>query len=750
MWMFEEAGMVWISFREGDVFTIDLSDRRAYRMLFAPVADNTNGRLEIRSYHKDKRGRLWLASNAGAIALLPTDPRLSLVDPPGHIPSSIMFMHQDTAGHILLGTRGSGVFRRDAYTKQWQRITQRDFQPGSRMYRSQNTVLAISPLDAEHYLAATLYGPTIFRAGDDEMKSWPIDVPWTQARGLVAGCTCPDGRTWLASMSFGIIEVDVGNRRVLRHFSQGDSIHHLPAYTVCYMHCTADGTVWAAVHGEHGLLRLRPNDPHFAPPFPQPELAVADLNNLLIRGTHTVLASSNGSGAVVIDLERAVLTRIGVADGLPSPKVAAMVSNSRHGTWIGSPFGLARLGPDGRQAVIADIRMQGDHHSGLLLMDSLSNTLWIGDGTRLLTLDLQGPAPTREAPPVVLQAVRLNGRRMKPQQLDAPLAENDRLVLEISVQDPLLAPRTRVAYRLLPDTIWEHCIGCAEIVFGELPSGRHQLQLRALDATGHWGKPEMVLALAVAPNFWNSWPGRLLMLLVPVFIAMVYFRLRLFKRTADLRAQYERERILAEERLRIASDLHDELGSGLSLIKVRSELALDQPKADAARDMMRQVAASSKDLIHAMRQMIWTIRSGQSRTSDLVAYMRGHSVSFLEDHGINCTFRTEPMAVDRELSTEQRRGILLIMKEALHNVVKHAQAGTVYISITADDHFVMCIADDGVGLQEPQGETPDGGIGLASMYRRAEELGGTIRILVNNGTQVELRLPLATHGTNVP
>ena len=738
----EDEGMIWISFQGGDVYAVDMEQRLVHRVNFGPVAGNSDGKVDVHAIHKDPRGRLWLGSSAGAIILLPSDARLAAVPLPQHGPHAIMCMQLAPDGTLLVGTRGDGVRWYDPATRKWHVARDDLFERGSRDHDRHNTIFAVQPLRDGRYVLATLAGLAILRPGSGTLEHLSLDLPWTGRRSLVAASLGPTGRLWVASMDQGVLELDTSNMAVLRHFSIKDSIQHLPALSVGALACTDDGTVWAGLFEAQGIARLAPGSERFEPYRTADNLPLPNVNGINLAATGQLLASTNWDGAAIVDLATGRSRRIRVSDGLPGPDVRAVVHHPDHGTWIGGRNGLARLSDDGEHVITAEIRMRGDHYSGLLLLDTLRGKLWIGDGPRLMSLDLRATLGSLQVPQVMLHGIRLNGKHVPGKQLPERLLEQDRVVFEVTVQDPILAGMTRLAYRLLPDTTWEECLGCGELVFGELPAGEHQLQLRAMDVSGEWGETTTVAAFRVKPSFWNTWQSRLLLVGMAILLALGYFRLRLFQRTAKLRAQYERERLLAEERLRIANDLHDELGSGLSLIKVRSELALDRPDTYQAQDMLGQIATSSKDLIHAMRQMIWTIRSGQSKCSDLVAYMRSYAMDYLDDHGIRCTFREHEVEHDRELSTEQRRALLLVLKEALHNVVKHAHADTVEIDIAATDRFQMRIQDNGIGLHKNGNGNGHGGVGMDSMERRATALGGSLMVHNGNGVAIELDIPL--------
>ncbi len=225
---------------------------------------------------------------------------------------------------------------------------------------------------------------------------------------------------------------------------------------------------------------------------------------------------------------------------------------------------------------------------------------------------------------------------------------------------------------------------------------------------------------------------------------VVSARQRHQRHLAELHAQRaEQERTIAELRVRdqVSRDLHDDLGVGLSALKLRSEMALQQGKVDGMAPLLREQASSAEELIASMRHIIWALQDDQGSLDDLVAYIAAHARAYLDAHGI----ATEVLAghmPDRMLTTKERRNLFLIVKEALHNVVKHAGASHVRLSLEWRDGLAIEVADDGRGMQ-PRREH---GHGLINMRKRAEMIGASISFtpgMNGQGTTLRLHAPVA-------
>jgi signal transduction histidine kinase len=209
------------------------------------------------------------------------------------------------------------------------------------------------------------------------------------------------------------------------------------------------------------------------------------------------------------------------------------------------------------------------------------------------------------------------------------------------------------------------------------------------------------------------------------------------------KAEFEREQAILHERMRIASDMHDDLGAGLSGLKLRSEMALRVEKDPAKRQQLQSMAASAGELIGSMRQIIWTMGHDQSTLEDWVVYTTSYARTYCAENDLALLVATDPVWPALQLSMEQRRNLFLVVKEALHNVVKHAHASTVKLAIRSGDALEVVLEDDGIGL--PPEAAKGLGNGLRNMQRRMQEVEGAA-VLSNGqderGTRLVVRMAL--------
>ena len=218
-------------------------------------------------------------------------------------------------------------------------------------------------------------------------------------------------------------------------------------------------------------------------------------------------------------------------------------------------------------------------------------------------------------------------------------------------------------------------------------------------------------------------------------IAALYFY---FSRKRLLERIREKERIREaeeNERQRIAKDIHDDFGSGLSKIKVLSDIASRSANSDI--DTLQSISSTSISLIENMRDLVWAMRPENSTLDSLVARLREYTYDYLENLPITVNFSAPAEIPSVPISKTASRNIQMIFKEAIQNIIKHAQATKVSIDITADSSFTIKIQDNGKGFNSPASSS---GNGFRNMHHRAQAIHGSLDIISvpNQGTTLTL------------
>ena len=192
------------------------------------------------------------------------------------------------------------------------------------------------------------------------------------------------------------------------------------------------------------------------------------------------------------------------------------------------------------------------------------------------------------------------------------------------------------------------------------------------------------------------------------------------------------------ERDRISADMHDELGSGVTAIRLMSEIVKSKLKSQSLPEIDK-ISTSANDLLNKMNTIIWTMKSSNDTLESMIAYIRANATEYFDGTAISCEVNTPSTIPEVEMSGEKRRNIFLSVKEAMNNIIKHAHATKVSISIsTYNDLLVIEVADNGKGMDI--NNTRRFGNGLANMRRRMELINGNLSFHQDNGTTLRFEL----------
>ncbi len=209
---------------------------------------------------------------------------------------------------------------------------------------------------------------------------------------------------------------------------------------------------------------------------------------------------------------------------------------------------------------------------------------------------------------------------------------------------------------------------------------------------------------------------------------------------------------LKEERKRIAQDLHDDLGTRLAEIGLLTA-AVRRPATvpEQACQQLKQIAEEVEAMIGALDEIVWAINPDNDPTRSMVSYFCLHAQQWLQEASLRCRLDVARDLPEQPLPPDQRHQLFLAFKEALHNVVRHAGATEVRVSITAPSgRLLIQVEDNGHGL--PNGKPPAGADGLKNMRRRLGRLGGSCHIhsTPGRGTMVQLEMPVPAQAELLP
>jgi signal transduction histidine kinase len=207
------------------------------------------------------------------------------------------------------------------------------------------------------------------------------------------------------------------------------------------------------------------------------------------------------------------------------------------------------------------------------------------------------------------------------------------------------------------------------------------------------------------------------------------------------KAILERQQAIEMERTRIATDMHDDLGAGLSRIKFLSEtIGIKKQKEQPIEEDVTRIREYAHQMIDKMGEIVWALNEKNDTLSDLIAFTRAYSIEYLMQNDIACEVNMPEELDQRFVSGEFRRNVFLTVKEILHNVVKHAEATKVVMDITISDNLAISIRDNGKGF-DPYAIRQFSN-GIHNINSRMKNIRGKADIRSQDGTLICVEAPL--------
>ncbi len=195
-----------------------------------------------------------------------------------------------------------------------------------------------------------------------------------------------------------------------------------------------------------------------------------------------------------------------------------------------------------------------------------------------------------------------------------------------------------------------------------------------------------------------------------------------------------------EERSRISQELHDELGATLTSISLASEILKQNTRTDSPE--VRIIAKASSEMTTKMNEIVWSLNANNDNVQSLVAYVRKFCADFLDEAGIQMVFTESIVDPERELKGLIRQSVYHSVKEAVNNIVKHAEASKVELTIeTIENELRIQIKDNGKGM--PDNAAKRWSNGLRNMKKNIESISGRISWATENGTLVHIQTPMS-------
>ncbi|HEV2393970.1 MAG TPA: two-component regulator propeller domain-containing protein [Verrucomicrobiae bacterium] len=743
----DHAGAVWIGTSFSGLFRYDKTGFESIRTTHK----------EILGLTEDREGNLWVGTGGGGLNRI----RRRAVELQGSeegLPfAAVQSICQDAQGTIWAATKNGLLARRVA--GQWHE-----------MRGGQN-----APTDVT-CVAADPNGPVwigtrrgLFCWQDDHFVEWG-DPKGLRGQTLHTLVVSHSGDLWIGEESPQAIQ-----RLRAGQFTTFDIPQD--CRVVRAMVEDAAGTVWAGT-SKGVLFRIRGDQLAVATPRPPQDLASIRCLYATPDGALWIGYAGWGIGR----LKAGHYAEISTEQGLFDNYISHIISDGHGWLWFGADRGIFAVRQDSLEAVAEGrssrvhsthygrgqgmLSLQGNFGDSPDVLCSQDGHLWIPMQTALAMVDPSQLVEQRDPPPVLLDRVVIDGRLVAAdtgvlpplapvsdlRKAVAPLRlapGHRRIEFEFAALGFTDPQNIQFRYRLGGlDEDWRESGVTRSASYSRLPAGKYRFQVIACNPSGVWPQSGANLQLIVAPFLWQTWWFRVALLAALSLMLVATVRYVSFRRLHEQLRLLEQQAALHKERARIAKDIHDDLGANLTQIALLGELAQqDRAEPDKSAERVGRISATARQAIRSLDEIVWAVNPRNDTLAHLIDYAAQFALDYLRLAGIRCRLELPEQTPARQLSTDLRHNLFLAIKEALNNIVKHAQANEVWFRARVGaEALEVSIEDNGRGFAG----APDDALadGLRNMRQRLADIGGECRVQSQPGagTVILLRLPWPADG----
>jgi signal transduction histidine kinase/ligand-binding sensor domain-containing protein len=722
-------GRVWVG-TSGGLIEFDGDGFRAYSERHG-LSNQT-----INAVSEDVAGNIWVGTDAGGVSKLTMNGFVSFRQEDGLRHNYVTSISQSRAGRVRVGGGWQVVNEFDGQQFTWGRFNlpgQVSWARGYDMLEDHTGDLWVGTVNGLFRFPEVPSVDQLVRARPKAIYSLAHGLP--DAR-MIPAFEDSRGDVWMSA--------ELGSdRRVVQWQRSTNRFHQYPETDSDWVSLgrpafaeDGTGTVWTG--SSRGLARHR--DGRFTNISIGDENSGVQVTNLHVDPRGRLWVGTRGSGLYRSDnpeAERPRFVAYTVAGGLSSTTIWCITDDGIGNLYVGTPRGVDRLEPGRDQFKHFSVADGLAGSEVIAAFRDRDSALWFGT-FRGISRFTRRPDVGRGPPTVWIGGLSIHGvaARFDPLGL-AHFSIRDLEPHQNQIQIDYFGlsaanGELRYQYQLEgTDSTWTAPTAERSVNYAELAPGSYRFLVRAINSDGQASITPASVSFTIVPPVWKrSW--------FLTMAALLALALGYALHTHRVKRLVEIERL----RTRIASDLHDDLGSSLSQISILSEVLrthLGSPEAHIAGPLSR-IGTLSRESVDSMSDIVWAIDPLRDTPIHLIQRMRRVANELLMAAGVQLRFATSGDA-SPHLNADVRRHVFLIFKEILNNIVRHAEASEVTVEVDVGSRQLqVTVTDNGRGFDTASTE----GQGLRSMERRASGVGGSLQVTSHSGwgTRVTFAVPV--------
>lgn len=744
----DKENYLWIGTFGGGLIRYDHNKNESLHFFNDPFNQNSLGDNDVLSLCIDRSGIIWAGSHLGAgiTKIYKNNARFNHVK---HDPRKENTLNDDVVwaiykdkGNILwIGTYKGGVNRYDIASNNFSYINNSEKNKSI----SSNHVRAIEEDRFGNLWIGTYNGGlniinknTYKSVVYENSPSDPSSIGANQVQDILIES---DSVYWIATFGGGLNKVVVkGNPlnqklRFEKFKNNQDDINSISDNRVYNLYSSRDGVFWICTYGG-GLNSFDPITKIFKRyPLNSGQDDKFNIQNLMTIHEDSdglIWLGSYGGSLTSFDRKTEKFKRYSFQENLTSGVVYGILEDDSKNLWISSDDGIFKLNLTSKEIKRYDIQdgLQSLEYSGGAYFKDTEGKLYFGGINGFNYFDPDKIKSNAFIPQVVITSIKVLNENIKglPEELVLTHKKNF-ITFEFSSLDYSDPQDNQYSYILegLQDE-WQVTESSSRMAtYTDLRPGTYIFKVRGSNSDGVWSENYASIKIKILYPFWETW---WFITLIIIFLAAFIYYLGTM-RTKNL---------LAIEKLKskLAADLHDNIGSGLTEISILSEVASRKNNSEQkiSGSELNKISDISRQLVDNMSDIVWVVNPSRDSLHDLILRLKDNYSELLSSLGISFKSKNLETLKDVKLPMDVKQNLYLIFKEAINNSIKHS--GCKHITLESnlrDDVLEISLTDDGSGFDET---IHSNGNGLKNMEKRAAQIKGRIKIksTVNSGTSI--------------
>lgn len=686
---FERSGIIWAGSHLGAGLTKIQKSRAKFNILsHQPENPNSLSDNVVWSVYEDFNNILWVGTYRGGLNKIDRlNNQIKYFQYDSGKKNSLSSNHirainEDKFGNLWIGTYNKGLNILEKSSSIIKRINSNEKTAGTISSNQVQTIL----IDNDEYWIGTFGGglnylktsvnPFNQNLKFNHYKNDPSDTTSISDNRVYTLLKDSKGNLWVGTFGGGLNKMDLNDGKFLRfNYNYLDNESLSDDKVLCILE-DSDGFIWVGTFGG-GLNKLDPVSGKF--------------------------------------------NRINQRQGLTSSVIYGILEDESKNLWLSTDNGIYNINYKSKNITRYDMLdgVQSNEFNGGSYFKSIRGELFFGGINGLNYFFPDSIKSTTFLPPVVITSISIQNELVKGVPEEILLDYNRNFIsFEFASLDFNNPKQNSYSYILEGfDKNWQSTSSERRIAnYTNLPPGSYNFKVKGSNSDGIWSNEEAKIAITIYPPIWQRW-WFILFLVLSIGLIIYYI--------STLRIK----NLLAIEKLKtkLAADLHDNIGSGLTEISILSELASfkDENKESDSKKELKIISDLSRQLIDNMSDIVWVVNPQRDSLHDLIIRLKNSYGETLNSLGISFRVSNLEKLKDIKLPLDFKQNLYLILKEAINNAIKHSKCSVITLDTNARKDFIeISITDDGIGIDE---NNILYGNGMKNIKQRAESIGGRVK-----------------------